>query len=187
MPPTPTPGPSLPNPGPQAGSQSSHTDSCPMHAGDAYSECLKTDHMVSLICHHALGRTQSGAKLEQQLQEVTDGVVIPKMPETAAVLQRIAASDDHPGAIYRLAGDRCAQTCSQPAHNLLKPAHTCSNPGTKYLLIERQAFCLCEDASLGTMVRQVSCCASSEKAIQSDNAQTMVCWYQSIAHDRQPS
>ncbi|KAL3134817.1 hypothetical protein ABBQ32_007791 [Trebouxia sp. C0010 RCD-2024] len=81
----------------------------PTTLGDAYSECLKTDHMVSLIRHQALGRTQRGAKLEQQLQEVTDGVAIPKVPQTAAVLQSIEASGEHPGAIYRLAGDRYVQ------------------------------------------------------------------------------
>lgn len=76
------------------------------HAGEAYSECLKTDHMVQLIRLEACGQVKSGGRLEQQLQAMTNRVVIPEMPETAAVLQSIAASDDHPGAIYRLAGDR---------------------------------------------------------------------------------
>lgn len=93
---------------PLPASYHSHTISCSTPAGDAYSERLKTDQMVHLICLQALGRSKSGGKLEQQLQAVTDRMVIPEMPKTAAVLQSIAASGDHPGAIYRLAGDRCA-------------------------------------------------------------------------------
>ena len=63
--------------------------------------------MVQLIRLEAFGKVKSGEKLEQQLQAMTNSVVTPEMPKTAAVLQSIAASDDHPGAIYRLAGDRC--------------------------------------------------------------------------------
>lgn len=77
-----------------------------IHIGEAYSECLKTDHMVQLIRLEAFGKVKSGGKLEQRLQAMTNQVVMPEMPKTKAVLQSIAASDDHPGAIYRLAGDR---------------------------------------------------------------------------------
>lgn len=63
--------------------------------------------MVQLIRLEACGQVKSGGKLDQQLQAMTNRVFIPEMPQTAAVLQSIAASDDHPGAIYRLAGDRC--------------------------------------------------------------------------------
>ena len=74
--------------------------------GEAYSECLKADHMVQLIRLEAFGKVKSGGKLEQQLQAMTKEVAVPEMPKTKAVLESIAASDDHPGAIYRLAGDR---------------------------------------------------------------------------------
>ena len=85
----------------------SHHSGSAMHAGEAYTECLKTDHMVQLIRHEAFGKVKSGGKLEEQLQAMTSRVARPEMPKTAAVLQSIAASDHHPGAIYRLAGDRC--------------------------------------------------------------------------------
>ena len=64
------------------------------------------DHMVELIKLEAFGKVKSGGKLEEQLQALTDKIQIPEMPKTAAVLQTIPASDEHPGAIYRLAGDR---------------------------------------------------------------------------------
>lgn len=63
--------------------------------------------MVQIIRLEAFGNVKSGGRLQQQLQAMTNSVVTPEMPKTAAVLQSIAASDDHPGAIYRLAGDRC--------------------------------------------------------------------------------
>ena len=76
------------------------------YPGDAYSECLKMDHMVELLKLEAFGKVKSGKTLEQQLQALTSKLVAPEMPETSAVLDRITASESHPGAIYRLAGDR---------------------------------------------------------------------------------
>ena len=74
--------------------------------GDAYSECLKMDHMVELLKLEAFGKVKSGQTLEQQLQALTSKLVAPDMPQTSAVLERIPASESYPGAIYRLAGDR---------------------------------------------------------------------------------
>ena len=54
----------------------------------------------------AFGKVKSGKTLEQQLQALTSKLVAPEMPKTSAVLERIPASESHPGAIYRLAGDR---------------------------------------------------------------------------------
>lgn len=74
------------------------------------------DHMVELIRLEAFGRVKSGGKLEEQLQVLSEKMQIPGMPETAAVLQTIPASEEHPGAIYRLAGDRSASVrqCDSP-------------------------------------------------------------------------
>ena len=83
-------------------------------AGDAYMECLKTDHMVELLRLEAFGKVKSGAELEEKLKALSSKVEVPEMPKTAAVLQTIPASDEHPGAIYRLAGDRSAS--SPPLH-----------------------------------------------------------------------
>ena len=80
--------------------------SCSLHLGEAYRECLKADHMVQLTRLAALGQVGSPQELAGQLQAMTNEVVMPEMPKTEAVLQSIAASDDHPGAVYRLAGDR---------------------------------------------------------------------------------
>ena len=75
-------------------------------AGSAYSECLKIDHMVELLRLEAFGKVKTGAKLEGELEALSSKMVVPEMPNTSAVLDRIPASESHPGAIYRLAGDR---------------------------------------------------------------------------------
>ena len=62
--------------------------------------------MTRLIREQA-SRAQQSGDLPQQLAKLTDDVQVPEMPQTAAVLERIPASEDHPGAILRLAGDRC--------------------------------------------------------------------------------
>ena len=62
--------------------------------------------MTQLIREQATGSSQH-ANLVQQLETKAGEVQVPQMPKTAAVLERIQASDDHPGAIFRLAGDRC--------------------------------------------------------------------------------
>ncbi|DBA70016.1 TPA: hypothetical protein ACH3X2_012365 [Trebouxia sp. C0005] len=81
----------------------------PTKLGDAYSKCLKMDHMVELLKLEAFGKVKSGKTLEQQLKALTSKLVAPDMPETSAVLERISSSESHPGAIYRLAGDRYVQ------------------------------------------------------------------------------
>ena len=75
-------------------------------AGNAYKDCLKTDHMVELLRQEASGKLKSSAKLEHELETLTSKLAVPEMPETCAVLSRIQPSESHPGAIYRLAGDR---------------------------------------------------------------------------------
>lgn len=62
--------------------------------------------MVELLGQEAFGKVKSSTTLEKELQALTGKVVVPEMPNTSAVLERIPASDSHPGAIYRLAGDR---------------------------------------------------------------------------------
>ena len=64
------------------------------------------DHMVELLRLEAAGKLKSGAKLEHELEALTSRAVAPEMPQTQAVLARIPASESHPGAIFRLAGDR---------------------------------------------------------------------------------
>ena len=72
----------------------------------AYKDCLKTDHMVELLRQEATGKLKSSAKLEQELEALTSKLAVPEMPDTRAVLSRFQPSETHPGAIYRLAGDR---------------------------------------------------------------------------------
>ncbi|KAK9817750.1 hypothetical protein WJX72_001615 [[Myrmecia] bisecta] len=69
--------------------------------GEAYRQCLYTDKLVERVCKAALGEA---VDLERDLQ--TLHTPVPHMPETSAVLLRIESSATHPGAIYRLAGDR---------------------------------------------------------------------------------
>jgi len=64
------------------------------------------DHMVELLKLEAFGKVKSGKTLEQELEALTSKLVTPDMPETSAMLETIPASESHPGAIYRLAGDR---------------------------------------------------------------------------------
>lgn len=69
--------------------------------------------MMALLQQQA---TSAGAKdashLDNALQSFMEQLAIPKMPKTSAVLAEIPASGDHPGAQYRLAGDRCVLTAS---------------------------------------------------------------------------
>lgn len=62
--------------------------------------------MVELLRLESFGKVKSGTTLEKELEALTSKTVVPEMPKTAAVLDRIPASETHPGAIYRLAGDR---------------------------------------------------------------------------------
>lgn len=62
--------------------------------------------MVELLRLEAFGKFKSGTTLEKELEALTSKMVVPEMPKTSAVLDRIPASETHPGAIYRLAGDR---------------------------------------------------------------------------------
>ncbi|KAK9819502.1 hypothetical protein WJX74_000026 [Apatococcus lobatus] len=69
----------------------------------SYKACLTLDHQVKLIRRAAL---RSGT-LEEAAREIAAfSPDAPQTPTTSAVLHEIPASETHPGAIYRLAGDR---------------------------------------------------------------------------------
>ena len=72
-------------------------------AEQAYVDRLSLDKAVSLLRSAATGGTPA-AKLEASLAGFKPSM--PSMPRTAALLGSIPASSSHPGAQYRLAGDR---------------------------------------------------------------------------------
>ena len=77
---------------------------CPgIPADQAYVDCVELDHAVSLLQGAAEG-SGSADSLAADLEAFQPSV--PEMPPTSALLQSIPASATHPGAQYRLAGDR---------------------------------------------------------------------------------
>ncbi len=76
-----------------------------MGTEEAYANCLKDDEAVRLLAQAARGEVPQDT-LATALVAYTPN--IPKMPNTSAILATIPKSDKHPGAIYRLAGDRWA-------------------------------------------------------------------------------
>ena len=72
-------------------------------AEEAYTACLLMDRKAKLIRRAALG---SGTLAEAAKELAASQPDVPSMPKTSAVLHQIPASNKHPGAIYRLAGDR---------------------------------------------------------------------------------
>ena len=72
-------------------------------ADQAYADCVELDHAVSLLQSAADG-SGSPDSLASDLEAFRPSV--PEMPPTSALLQSIPASATHPGAQYRLAGDR---------------------------------------------------------------------------------
>ena len=77
-------------------------------AEEAYEAVLRTDQMMTLLQQQATGAgAKDASQLDSALQNFMKQLAVPKMPKTAAVLAEIPASGDHPGAQYRLAGDRC--------------------------------------------------------------------------------
>ena len=74
-----------------------------MPAEQAYAESARLDKAVSLLEQAANGASAAD-KIEADLEAFQPQV--PSMPDTAAVLASIPAHGSHPGAQYRLAGDR---------------------------------------------------------------------------------
>ena len=72
-------------------------------AEQAYAESARLDKAISLLERAATGKLAAD-KLEADLGSFEPQ--IPSMPETAAVLASIPKHGSHPGAQYRLAGDR---------------------------------------------------------------------------------
>lgn len=72
-------------------------------AEQAFAERVVADKAINLLQARALGKTSEG-----EMEAVLAGFQpsVPQMPQTAAVLASIPASGGHPGAHYRLAGDR---------------------------------------------------------------------------------
>ena len=85
---------------------------------------------MALLQQQATGAgAQDASHLDSALQSFMKQLAIPKMPRTAAVLAEIPASGDHPGAQYRLAGDRfvhAASLCCRTQVALHYPAACCS-------------------------------------------------------------
>ena len=82
-------------------------------AEEAYEAVLRTDQMMALLQQQATGAgAKDASHLDSALQSFMKQLATPKMPKTAAVLAEIPASGDHPGAQYRLAGDRCVLQAS---------------------------------------------------------------------------
>lgn len=71
-------------------------------ADEAYAERAKVDKSLALLTAAANG----GNSQDLEAQLASFAPTVPQMPPTAAVLATIPASASHPGAIYRLAGDR---------------------------------------------------------------------------------
>lgn len=79
-------------------------------AEEAYIQRVKLDKVIALLQSAAVGE-RDPSSLEEGLAAFHPKA--PAMPETSAVLACIPASESHPGAIYRLAGDR--QTIPPPS------------------------------------------------------------------------
>eukprot|EP00884_Botryococcus_braunii_P008296 jgi/Botrbrau1/17468/Bobra.0054s0055.1 len=75
----------------------------PMTLEESYEACIKNEEKIRLLEGAALGETDP-AKLHTMWLSFQPR--IPEMPQTSAVLATIPASHHHPGAMYRLAGDR---------------------------------------------------------------------------------
>jgi len=73
--------------------------------GAAYAARFKTDFIVEAATAVARGALTLAAA---DAQIAAFSVPLPPTPETSALLKRVPASATHPGADYRLAGDRCA-------------------------------------------------------------------------------
>lgn len=74
-----------------------------MLAEEAYESCLRMDRTIALLSSAANdGKTPD--ELETLLSEYH--IQAPSMPKTTALLASIPAEGSHPGAQYRLAGDR---------------------------------------------------------------------------------
>ena len=99
-------------------------------AEEAYKAVLRTDQMMALLQQQATGAgAKDAAHLDSALQSFMKQLAVPKMPKTAAVLAEIPASGDHPGAQYRLAGDRCvlqASLCCRTQAALHRLAPCCN-------------------------------------------------------------
>ena len=86
--------------------------------------------MMALLQHQATNaEAKDASHLDRALQSFMTQLAVPKMPKTAAVLAEIPASGDHPGAQYRLAGDRLvlqASLCCRTQAALHCPVAWCS-------------------------------------------------------------
>lgn len=91
-------------------------------AEQAYDERVRFDQAIALL-QSAAKETKSAKGLEASLAGYKPEVQ--EMPTTSAVLATIPASDTHPGALYRLAGDRSALCTSDSVQSsmLFHPAH----------------------------------------------------------------
>ncbi len=74
-----------------------------MLAEGAYADSARLNKAIALLEQAAKGDVAAD-KLEAELKAFEPRV--PEMPKTAAVLASIPAHKSHPGAQYRLAGDR---------------------------------------------------------------------------------
>ena len=74
-----------------------------MPAEQAYAESARLDKAIFLLEQAAKGASAAD-EVEAELKAFEPQV--PAMPETAAVLASVPAHSSHPGAQYRLAGDR---------------------------------------------------------------------------------
>ena len=84
-------------------------------AEEAFRERVLFDEAVKLLRAAAVGEASAG-ELEAELKRFKPEN--PAMPPTTAVLASIPASKEHPGAIYRLAGDRRALLNQQPGKSI---------------------------------------------------------------------
>ena len=103
-------------------------------AEDVHAEMSTIDSRIAAVQAVAVHSAEPSS-LQQSLSKRDT----PRMPSTQAVLHRMQASKDHPGAILRLAGDRCASAQAGSGSDLR--CETCLV--RQHCWLPAEGFCAC--------------------------------------------